>query len=69
MNPKHAYGRFAPSYTCKSSTPPPHNFREVHKGAALAECLAVTGAWDEFDLLLSEQPHICHRDRAVVLRA
>lgn len=46
-------------YTVKTSTPPPHNFRELHTGAALAECLAVTRAWDEFDLLLREQPHIC----------
>lgn len=43
----------------KVSQPPPKNFRELHVGAGLAECLAVTGAWEEFDALIHEQPWIC----------
>ena len=42
-----------------TSQPPPINFRDIHVGAGLAECLAVTGAWDEFDLLVRSQPEIC----------
>lgn len=52
-------GRIVWPYSGKVSEPPPHNFRDLHTGAALAECLAVTGAWIEFDLLLREQPQIC----------
>lgn len=43
----------------KQSAPPPHNFREMHTGTGLAECLIVTGAWDELEELLLFEPEIC----------
>ena len=36
-----------------------HNFRELHQGGILAECLAVAGAWAEFDELLQDEPCLC----------
>lgn len=42
----------------KVSCPPPCDFRQRSRGADLAEMLAVTGAWDEFDHLLKAEPNI-----------
>jgi hypothetical protein len=44
----------------KVSEPPRANFRQVLRGAALAECLMVVEAWDEFEVLLVCEPSICN---------
>lgn len=54
-------GKKAPAFdsSVKQSAPPPHDFRERFTGAGLADCLMVTGAWDELTALLMAQPEIC----------
>lgn len=44
----------------KASEPPRTNFRQVFRGAALAECLMVEQTWDELEALLDREPSICN---------
>ena len=38
--------------------PFPSDFRDHYKGGMLAEALALTGAWDEFDALIAGDPAV-----------